>query len=146
MLTWRDLFMVAMVKFLQLLLHKFLHPQLFILPPKWTQGPGNWGTPRDRNAVIFGLAWTDKPANCPARLHTLTCGHSRMHTLSRTHKASVAAETSCSSVSNPSQQSAVLTTRTLRSWCQRKTTLEANTHSVFGSWLTCRPSPGIWLK
>lgn len=83
--------------------------------------------------MLLYLAWPGltRPANCPARLHTLTCGHSRMHTLSRTHKASVAAETSCSSVSNPSQQSAVLTTRTLRSWRQRKTTLEANTHTVF---------------
>lgn len=75
-----------------------------------------WGT-----GMLLYLAWPGlrTPADCPAPLHTLTCGHSGMqtHTLSHTracmhthvHKASVAAETWWSNVGNPSQQSAVFT-------------------------------------
>ncbi len=130
-LTWRYLLLVVMVKFLQLLPHMFSHPQLFIPSPQWPQGPGNWGTLRDRNAVIFGLAGTEKTSQLPCvPPHTLTCGHSGMHTHSREHKASVAAETWRSSIGNPLRQFAVLTTRTLSSLRQIKWSVQANTNCL----------------
>lgn len=75
-----------------------------------------WGT-----GMLLYLAWPGMrgPANCPAPPHTLTCGHSGMHTHSHAHKASVATET-WFRVSNPSHQSAVLTNGTLSSSCQEK--------------------------
>lgn len=95
----------------------FSLPIMFPSPPQWTQGPGNWGTQRDRNAVIFGIARTGRVANCPrASTQTLTWGHTRTHT--RTHSS---AQSLC---------------------CDR-----ASTYRTKGALArTCHSSPGIWLK
>lgn len=82
---------------LQALSLEFFHS----CPPQWTQGPGNWGTPRDRNVDIFGLVCTERTSQLPCMPpHTLTCGHSGKH--SHAHNDSTTAEKWCSRISNKS--------------------------------------------
>lgn len=102
MSTWCYQLLVAMVKSLQLLPYKLFHSSFSVLPPpQWTQGPGNWGTPRDRNVDIFGLVCTERMSQLPCMPpHTLTCGHSGKH--SHAHNDSTAAEKWCSRISNKS--------------------------------------------
>lgn len=137
--------LVAMVDSLQLLPYNFFHPNYSFSPLSEHKvlGIGELG----ETGMLLYLAWPGLSQLPCVPSHTLTCGHSGIHTHTHTHahKASVAAKTWRSSVSNPSQQSAVLTARTLSSSHHRETTLKANTN-CFGSRLTCRPFPGIWLK
>lgn len=110
--------------------------QLFILSPLWTQGPGNWGTLRDRNAVIFG---TDK-TEMTSQLHRAST-HSHVWIRWDAYKDSAATGTQLGRVRNPSQQ------------CSLSIKFKSSVHhikrfwqTIFGGTLTCHSSPGIRLK
>lgn len=135
---------VAMVKSLQLLSYKKAFNAPPPTPPQWTQGPGNWGTPRDRNVDIFGLASTEGTSQMPCMPpHTLTCGRSRKHSLTNTN-APAAAETWRSSIRNTQKRNKKSQSRTLLHKNKRKHNNDDKNY--LGSWLTCHPFPGIWLK
>lgn len=136
-----------MVQSLQVLPYKFFHPNYSSSPPSVNTRSWELGTSERQECcyIWLGLDWEDQPTALRASTHSHVWTQWDTHTHSHAHKASVAAQTWCSSISNPSQQPAVLTARTLSSSRQREITLKANTN-CFGGRLTCRPFPGIWLK